>query len=142
MFVSPFRPTHQNRRDPKNVLPHLMKLKKKYSVHSCYVYTWMRWMYLITLLLNIYQQTSTLVKNNAYEEYLFCPLSQLLKEKIKYFSYLPTHKSNCWVGKGKQTMFKFWPEAIFTPRGPELAMDLSVFVHGRVFARISSTHSN
>jgi hypothetical protein len=27
--------------------------------------------------------------------------------KIKYFLYLPTHRSNCWVGKGKQATFQF-----------------------------------
>jgi hypothetical protein len=27
----------------------------------------------------------------------------------KYFPYLPTHRSNCWVGKGKQTIFQFRP---------------------------------
>jgi hypothetical protein len=70
-------------------------------------------MYLITLLLNIGQQTSTLVKNNAYEW-------SLLSAKIKYFSYLPTRKTNCWVGKGKQTIFQFGPyvvEALVYRRG-------------------------
>jgi hypothetical protein len=37
------------------------------------------------------------VANKRFFVYLY-----LLEEKIKHFSYLPTHRSNCLVGKGKK----------------------------------------
>jgi hypothetical protein len=49
----------------KILLPQLLKnyFSKIFFFHS--YYTWTRWRYLITLLLNFDQQTSTLVKNIA-----------------------------------------------------------------------------
>jgi hypothetical protein len=32
-----------------------------------------------------------------------------IEGKMNYFSYLPTHRPNCWVGKGKQTIFQSRP---------------------------------
>jgi hypothetical protein len=48
-------------------------------------------MYLITLLLDIDQQTSTLVKNIAYEWFLLSANLIIEGKKMKYFSYLPTY---------------------------------------------------
>jgi hypothetical protein len=68
LFVSPFRPTHQNRRDPKKFIA-LFSMKKYFFkdisfiriIHELGEYI------LKALSLIIDQQTSTLVKNIAYE---------------------------------------------------------------------------
>jgi hypothetical protein len=72
----------------KNLFPYAMKNNfLKIFFHS--YETWNRWMYLIALLLNIDQQTSTLVRNIEYEWSLLSAI--LITEGNNKIFFLPTY---------------------------------------------------
>ena len=58
-------------------------------------------------LLLVYHFSSVQIKE-AFLRFFF--KEKISERKKKYFTYLPTQAQFAWVGKGKQTIFYFWPK--------------------------------